>query len=420
MRDAFVTDQLPSASPWRALRHRNFALFATGHGFSLCGSWMQSLAQAWLVYRLTESPLLLGVTEFLARAPILFLSLAAGLVADRVPRYRLMILTQILLLLQAATLAALTLTGLVTVPWILALALLMGLISALEITIRQTFMTDLVPSQDIPSAIGLNSSMFNAARIVGPSLAGVLVATVGEGPCFLINALSYLVVLGCLKAMRIAPLPPHPPGDAARQLREGLLYARTTPHVRAVLAAVAAVSIAAMPYATLLPVFAGEVLRVGPAGLGWLMAATGVGALASALKLARRPSVTGLASSICRAVTLFGGSLLLFAASRSLWLSIPALAAIGFAMVGTLAASNTLLQSLAPNGMRGRVVSLYTTASLGFTVFGSLLGGVAGASLGAPLTVALGGLVTLAAAAGLRRALPGLRRHAELARFPVP
>jgi MFS family permease len=420
MRDAFVTDQLPSASPWRALRHRNFALFATGHGLSLCGSWMQSLAQAWLVYRLTESPLLLGVTEFLARAPILFLSLAAGLVADRVPRYQLMVLTQILLLLQAATLAALTLTGLVTVPWILALALLMGLISALEIPIRQTFMTDLVPPQDIPSAIGLNSSMFNAARIVGPSLAGVLVVTVGEGPCFLINALSYLVVLGSLKAMRIAPLPPHPPGNAASQLREGLMYARTTPHVRAVLAAVAAVSIAAMPYATLLPVFAGEVLRVGPAGLGWLMAATGVGALAGALKLARRPSVTGLASSICRAVTLFGGSLLLFAASRSLWLSILALAAIGFAMVGTLAASNTLLQSLAPNGMRGRVVSLYTTASLGFTVFGSLLGGVAGTSLGAPLTVALGGLVTLSAAAGLRRALPGLRRHAELARFPVP
>ncbi len=415
-----MTDQLSSASPWRALRHRNFALFATGHGLSLCGSWMQSLAQAWLVYRLTESPLLLGVTEFLARAPILFLSLAAGLVADRVPRYQLMVLTQILLLLQAATLAALTLTGLVTVPWILVLALLMGLISALEIPTRQTFMTDLVPPQDIPSAIGLNSSMFNAARIIGPSIAGVLVATLGEGPCFLLNALSYLVVLGCLKSMRIAPPSPRPLGDVASQLREGLTYARQTPHVRAVLAAVAAVSVAAMPFATLLPVFAGDVLRVGPAGLGWLMAATGVGALAGALKLARRPSVTGLASSICRAVTLFGGSLLLFAASRSLWLSLPALAAIGFAMVGTLAASNTLLQSLAPDGMRGRVVSLYTTASLGLTVFGSLLGGVAGASLGAPLTVALGGLVTLSAAAGLRRALPGLRRHAELARLPVP
>ncbi len=415
-----MNEHPPSASPWRALRHRNFALFAAGHGFSLCGSWMQSLAQAWLVYRLTESPLLLGVTEFLARAPILVLSLAAGLVADRVPRYRLMVLTQVLLLLQAATLAALTLTGFVTVPWILALALLMGLISALEVPTRQTFMTDLVPPQDIPSAIGLNSSMFNAARIVGPSIAGVLVAALGEGSCFVINALSYLAVLGCLKAMQIAPPPPHPTGNAASQFHEALTYARTTPHVRAVLSAVAVVSIAAMPYATLLPVFAGEVLRIGPAGLGWLMAATGLGALAGALRLARRPSVTGLPSSICHAAALFGGSLVLFAASRSLWLSLPALIAIGFAMVSTLAGSNTLLQSLAPNGMRGRVVSLYTTASLGFTVFGSLLGGIAGAWIGAPLTVALGGVVTLAAAAGLRWALPGFRSDAEFERLPVP
>lgn len=175
-----------------------------------------------------------------------------------------------------------------------------------------------------------------------------------------------------------------------------------------------------MPYATLLPVFAGEVLQTGPAGLGWLMAATGLGALAGALRLARRPSVAGLPSSICRAAALFGGSLLLFAASRSLWLSLPALIAIGFAMVSTLAGSNILLQSLAPDGMRRRMVSLYTTASLGFTVFGSLVGGVAGAWIGAPLTVALGGLATLAAAAGLHRALPGFRGHAESERLPVP
>jgi len=398
-------------APWRALRHRNFALFFAGQGLSLCGTWMQSLAQAWLVYRLTGSPFLLGLVEFVGRAPILAFSLVGGLLADRWPRRRVMLATQALSLVQAAILAALTLSGHITIEWILALAGLLGLINAVDVPVRQSLVVDLVPRADIASAIGLNSSAFNAARIIGPSLAGILVSTVGEGPCFLLNALSYLIVIGCLTAMRVHETTRVAPASAIGFLAEGLRYAKQTPHVRALLTLITALSLAAIPYSTLLPVFAGEILKTGANGLGLLMAATGAGALAGAFQIARRGTVRGLGSYMAGAVALYGAGLLALASSTTLWISLPALVAIGFGMITSLAGTNTLLQSLAPDALRGRVMSLYAMVALGFATFGSLLAGAGATYLGAPLTVAAGGLVTLISAALFRRALPGIRRH---------
>jgi MFS family permease len=412
-----IAERLPrvplAGSPWRALAHRNYRLFFAGHGFSLCGTWMQSLALAWLVYRLSGSPFMLGLVEFIARAPILAFSIVGGLLADRWSRRGLMIMTQAAFLLQALALAALTLSGLVTIGWILALAVLLGIISALEIPVRQSFVADLVPRSIIPSAIGLNSSLFNAARVVGPSLAGVIVGSTGEGVCFLINALSFLMILGCLWAMRLDPKPSLEPGNAWMQLREGIRYGWETQHVRAALAVTTVLSIAAMPYSTLLPVFAKDILHSGPEGLGWLMAASGIGALAAALRHARRETIKGLGRSIARSVGLFGIGLLAFAGSSLFWISVLAMIAIGFGMVSSLAGINILLQSLVPDPLRGRVVSLFTTLSLGLTVFGSLLAGAGATYLPAPAIIAVGGMITLLTAVLFRRALPSIRRDLQ-------
>jgi MFS family permease len=363
-------------SPWRALGHRNYALFFTGHGLSLCGTWMQSMALAWLVYRLSGSAFLLGLVEFAARAPILILGFVGGLFADRWPRRRLLMVAETSLLIQASILAALTLSGWVTIEWILVLALFLGIFSALEIPVRQSFVGDLVPRQDIPSAIGLNSSLFNGARIVGPSLAGLLVGIAGEGICFALNAVSFLVILICLWAMRLQPKPVREVGNAWHELREGLDYAWGTPHVRAVLSVTAALSIVSMPYSTLLPVLTRDILQRGPEGLGLLMAASGVGALAAALRHAGRQTIKGLGRAIARAVALFGVSLLALAMSRTFWVSMLAMGGIGFGMISSLAGINILLQSLVPDALRGRVISFFTTFSLGFTVFGSLVAGI--------------------------------------------
>jgi MFS family permease len=399
-----------NGSPLRALSHRNFTLFFIGQGLSLCGTWMQSLAQAWLVYRLTGSPFLLGLVEFAGRAPIL-LSLAGGLLADRWSRHRVILATQVLSLLQAGTLAILTLSGHITIEWILGLSLFLGIVNAVDIPVRQSFVGNLVPRADLPSAIGLSSSAFNAARIIGPSLAGILVVTLGEGPCFLINALSYLIVIGCLLAMRLQKTAQTAPKSAIGFLAEGLRYARHTPHVRALLALITVLSLAAVPHSTLLPVFAGEILKAGANGLGLLMAATGAGALAGAFQIARRSTVRGLGSYIAKAVILYGVGLLALAFSTTLWISIPALIAIGFGMITSLTGTNTLLQSLAPDNLRGRVMSLYATVALGFATFGSLLAGSGATYLGAPFTVAVGGIITLLNAAIFWRALPAIRRH---------
>jgi len=398
---------------WRALRHRNFALFLAGQGLSLCGTWMQSLAQSWLVYRLTGSPLLLGLVGFASQAPVLAFGLFGGVVADRWPRHRLLIATQTLSLIQAVALAGFTLSGQITVPWILGLAALLGLINAVDMPVRQSFIAELVPRADLPSAIGLNSSVFNAARIIGPSVAGVLVATVGEGICFLLNAISFLAVIGCLVAMRVPPRPRPIQENAMVFLAEGLRYALRTPHVRAVLALIAVLSLTAMPYTVLLPVFAGEILHSGANGLGMLMAASGVGALAGALRIAQRKTIRGLGTVIARAGIVFGAGLLALATTQVLWLSILVLVAVGYGMITGMAGCNTLLQSLVPDQLRGRVMSLYTMFFLGTAPIGSLLAGAIAARAGTPLTFAAGGLGAILGAVLFWRALPGIRRHVQ-------
>jgi MFS family permease len=407
-------DRMTTAgSTWRALDNRNFALFFAGQGLSLCGTWMQSLAQSWLIYRLTGSPLLLGLVGFVSQVPVLGFGLLGGVLADRWPRHRLLLITQTLSLLQAMILAGLTLSGHITIGWIMGLAAVLGLINALDMPVRQSFIADLVPRADLPSAIGLNSSAFNAARIIGPSVAGFLVAAVGEGVCFLVNALSFLAVIGCLLAMEVPQKAKAAQAHAIIFLAEGLRYARSTPHVRAVLALIAVLSLTAMPYTVLLPVFAGNVLHTDAHGLGWLMAATGMGALAGALRIARRGTIRGLGRLIAGAALLFGVSLLALAASTALWFSIPVLLAVGYGMITGMAGCNTLLQSLVPDHLRGRVMSLYTLFFLGMAPIGSLMAGALAAHLGTPLTIAAGGIGAILGAILFWRALPGIRRHVQ-------
>jgi MFS family permease len=402
-----------AGSTWRALDNRNFALFFAGQGLSLCGTWMQSLAQSWLIYRLTGSPLLLGLVGFVSQVPVLGFGLLGGVLADRWPRHRLLLITQTLSLLQAMILAGLTLSGHITIGWIMGLAAVLGLINALDMPVRQSFIADLVPRADLPSAIGLNSSAFNAARIIGPSVAGFLVAAVGEGVCFLVNALSFLAVIGCLLAMEVPQKAKAAQAHAIIFLAEGLRYARSTPHVRAVLALIAVLSLTAMPYTVLLPVFAGNVLHTDAHGLGWLMAATGMGALAGALRIARRGTIRGLGRLIAGAALLFGVSLLALAASTALWFSILVLLAVGYGMITGMAGCNTLLQSLVPDHLRGRVMSLYTLFFLGMAPIGSLMAGALAAHLGTPLTIAAGGIGAILGAILFWRALPGIRRHVQ-------
>jgi len=402
-----------AGSTWRALDNRNFALFFAGQGLSLCGTWMQSLAQSWLIYRLTGSPLLLGLVGFVSQVPVLGFGLLGGVLADRWPRHRLLLITQSLSLLQAMILAGLTLSGHITIGWIMGLAAVLGLINALDMPVRQSFIADLVPRADLPSAIGLNSSAFNAARIIGPSVAGFLVAAVGEGVCFLINALSFLAVIGCLLAMEVPQKAKAAQAHAILFLAEGLRYARSTPHVRAALALIAVLSLTAMPYTVLLPVFAGNVLHTDANGLGWLMAATGMGALAGALRIARRGTIRGLGRLIAGTTLLFGVSLLALAASTALWFSIPVLLVVGYGMITGMAGCNTLLQSLVPDHLRGRVMSLYTLFFLGMAPIGSLMAGALAAHLGTPLTIAAGGIGAILGAILFWRALPGIRRHVQ-------
>jgi len=374
---------------------------------------MQSLAQSWLIYRLTGSPLLLGLVGFVSQVPVLGFGLFGGVLADRWPRHRLLLITQSLSLLQAMILAGLTLSGHITIGWIMGLAAVLGLINALDMPVRQSFIADLVPRADLPSAIGLNSSAFNAARIIGPSVAGFLVAAVGEGVCFLVNALSFLAVIGCLLAMEVPQKAKAAQAHAISFLAEGLRYARSTPHVRAALALIAVLSLTAMPYTVLLPVFAGNVLHTDANGLGWLMAATGMGALAGALRIARRGTIRGLGRLIAGATLLFGVSLLALAASTALWFSIPVLLVVGYGMITGMAGCNTLLQSLVPDHLRGRVMSLYTLFFLGMAPIGSLMAGALAAHLGTPLTIAAGGIGAILGAILFWRALPGIRRHVQ-------
>jgi MFS family permease len=396
----------------RALRHRNYRLFFAGQTVSLIGTWMTRIATSWLVYRLTGSALLLGLVGFAGQIPSFLLAPFAGVLIDRWNRHRLLVVTQVLALLQSAALAALALTGVINIWHVLLLSLAQGLINAFDMPARQAFVVEMVEKrEDLPNAIALNSSMVNAARLLGPSIGGVVIAAVGEGWCFFGDAVSYLAVIASLLLMRVAPRPARPAQGTRvlQELRAGWAYVTGSAPIRSILLLLAVVSLAGMPYTVLMPVFASGILGGGPHTLGFLMAATGVGALLGALFLASRRSVLGLGKIIPAMAALFGLGLIGFSLSRVLWLSLVLLLATGLGFMVQMAASNTLLQTLVDDDKRGRVMSFYTMAFMGTTPFGSLLAGGLASRIGAPYTLLLGGLGCILAALWFASRLPGLR-----------
>ena len=412
-------DRAPSglgraATLFRSLRHRNFKLFFSGQIISLVGTWMQNIAQAWLIYRLTGSSVLLGTLGFVSQIPILLLSPIAGLAADRWPRRPVVIATQVASMLLAFILAALTLTHRINVWEIIVLATLLGVVNAFDVPARQSFLIEMVGREDLLNAIALNSSMFNGARIVGPAIAGILVAIIGEGWCFFLNGVSYLAVIAGLFMMRIhKSSAPHDGVSPIEKMREGFRFVRHTKPIRALLELVALVSFMALPFSVLMPIFASRILGGGASAYGALMGAVGVGALLGALVIATRQQLRGLGNIVAYSATGLGVSLILFSASRWYWASLAVLTLSGLCMMMQFTSTNTLIQAMVPNQLRGRVMSLYSMMFLGMTPVGSLLAGAMADRIGAPITVALGGLVSVAGGLAFARRWPAMRAPAR-------
>jgi MFS family permease len=394
----------------RALRHRNFQLFFGGQLISLIGTWMQSMAQAWLVYRITGSSLLLGSVGFASQFPVFLVAPLGGIVADRYNRQRVVICTQIASMILALALAFLTLSGRVHVWHIFVLAALLGVVNAFDIPGRQAFLVDMVGKEYLMNAIALNSSMFNGARIVGPAIAGILVAKLGEGWCFFGNGVSYIAVIAGLMMMRVQrPARRASAASPWAHIIEGFSFVRQTAPIRAILLLLGLVSLVAMPYTILMPVFADKVLHGGVRGLGILMGATGVGALLGALTLAARTGVHGLGRWVALSCGGFGISLILFSLSRNFWLSTMLLLPVGFGMMLQMSSSNTLIQAMVPDHLRGRVMAVYSMMFMGMAPFGAFLGGALADRLGAPLTVSMGAVACIGGAALFGLQLPKIR-----------
>jgi MFS family permease len=393
-----------------ALRHRNFRLFYFGQLLSLTGTWVQSTAQGWLVLELTDSALLLGMVTAAGSLPVLLFTLYAGVVADRMDKRRIIIAAQAAAAVLALALATLTGTGRVTVAWIMVLVFLLGTANAFEIPTRQSFFVELVGQDDLTNAIALNSTAFSATRVVGPAVAGALLGSVGIAACFYLNSVSYLAVLAGLLAIRLPPFRrPERTASTLENLREGFAFIRDDRVVRTLVLIIAALSVFAFPYAMLLPVFARDVLHVGAQGLGWLLAASGAGALAGGITLSvlagrvrRGPLVLGASFAFALAVAAF-------AASRSFPMSLLLLAAAGFCMILNNASVNALLQSLVPNRLRGRVMSVYVFMFLGMTPVGSLQAGAVARWAGAPAALGIGAALLAATVLLVGWKVPELR-----------
>lgn len=401
----------------RALRHRNFQLFFVGQGISVIGSWMTRMATTWLVYRLTHSPLLLGVVGFAGLIPTFVFAPFAGVWIERFNRRRLLVATQAAAAIQSLVLAGLTLARVVTYREILALAVVQGLVNAFDTPLRQIFVGQMVDDrEDLGNAIALSSSLANGARLIGPAIAGLVIASCGEGGCFLIDGLSYLAVIASLLMMRIQPTAVRPnKAGMLEQMREGWDYVSGFRPVRALLLLSALLALMGYPYNVLLPVFAGQVLHGGPATLGWLTAASGMGALGSGLSLALRKSTHGLASMLQIAAGLLGGGLILFGLSRTLWFSMGLMTMIGFGMMQVFAASNTLIQTLVPEDKQGRVMSYFVMSMFGTAPFGSLLAGALAHRIGAPHTVFVTGTFCLAGSLWFGMERPGIQAVTQAA-----
>lgn len=407
--------ELGVATGWkraiRALQYRNYRLYFGGQGISLVGTWMQRIAMSWLVYRLTDSAFMLGLIGFVGSIPSFMFGPLAGVLADRYNRRRMLIITQSLALLQALILALLVLTGKITIWQILLLSIFLGFVEAFDMPMRQSFMVEIVQKKDLGNAIALNSSMVNSSRLLGPSIAGVLIASMGEGMCFLLNSASYLAVIISLLAMRV-PLgePPARRSHIFKELQEGFFYAYSFTPIRSILMLLALVSLVGMPYSVLMPVFARDVLHGGPRTLGFLLGGAGVGALAGAIYLASRKSVLGLGRWIPMAGGIFGTGLIIFSLSRVFWFSLVLMLVTGFGMIVQMASSNTVLQTVVEENKRGRVMSLYAMAFRGMVPFGSLLAGIMASRLGAPITLMVGGGCCIVGSVIFARNLPVMRK----------
>ncbi|MGO9230555.1 MAG: MFS transporter [Bryobacteraceae bacterium] len=398
----------------RALGYRNFQLFFGGQLISLIGTWMQNIAQAWLVYRLTGSSVMLGAVSFAGQIPIFFLAPLGGIVADRYNRRRVVIGTQAASMLLAFALAGLTLTKTVHVWHVFVLASLLGMVNAFDIPARQSFQVEMVGKADLMNAIALNSSMFNASRVIGPAIAGILVAAIGEGWCFFANAVSYVAVITSLLMMNVEPRERGVPGESPlADVVEGFRFVIHNLPVRAILMLLGVVSLTGMPYTVLMPIFADRILHGGARTLGWLMGCAGVGALMGARRLAPRTELRGLNRWLPVASFAFGATLIGFAWSRVFWLSACILLPTGFSMMIEMASSNTLLQSMVPDELRGRVMSVYSMVFMGMAPFGALLAGVAAGRFGAPWTITGSGIVCMTAAAVYRTQLARIRGPAR-------
>ena len=397
---------------FRALRHRNYRLFFFGQGVSLVGTWMQQIAVSWLVYRMTNSPFLLGFVGFVGMIPTFVCTPLAGVFADRHDRRNMLLVTQALSMLQAAVLAFLVLSHQIQVWHIIVLSAFMGIINSFDIPIRQAFTVEMIEKkEDLGNAIALNSSVFNAARLVGPSLAGLLIAWTGEGMCFLLNALSYLAVLGSLFFMRMKPFEKLPSTrNIFWELKDGWNYAFHFPPIRLILMFLSLLSLMGISYQVLMPVFAKDIFHGGPHTLGFLIAMSGVGALTGALYLAARKNVIGLAGIAVRMAGLFGVTMIAFSFSRSLPLSMLVSLGLGFGMMVHMAACNTILQTIVEEDKRGRVMSFYTMAFMGTMPFGSLLAGSLASWIGAPCTLLFSGCCCITGAVFFFRKLPLIRK----------
>jgi MFS family permease len=396
----------------RALRHRNFRLFFGGQGVSLIGTWMQQLAMSWLVYVLTRDAFLLGLVNFAGQIPAFLLVPFAGVLIDHWNRHRLLVITQTLMMVQAITLTVLTWLDVIDITQLVLLSVFMGCLNAFDMPGRQAFLPDMLTDKDdLGNAIALNSSLFHGARLIGPSLAGFVIAWAGAKVCFLLNALSFLAVIVALLRMDVPPARrPRGHNSVVQGLREGLRYAFGFSPIRAIILLVAVISLVGMPYTVLVPIVADRILGGGASLLGWLMTASGLGALTGAIYMASRQTVLGLGAKIVLACSLFAGGLMVFSHSRLLGLSLVTLVVSGFGMMVMMASCNTILQTIVDDDKRGRVMSLYTMAFMGLAPFGSLIAGSIASAAGTPATLLLSGAGCLVAGLVFGVRLGALRR----------
>lgn len=398
----------------RALSYRNFRLFFAGQSISLIGTWMQTVAQSWLVYRLTGSAVLLGTVGFAGQIPVFLIAPFGGVVADRHARLPIIVATQTTMMMLAFVLAFLTLSGYVHVWHIIVLAIFLGLANAFDIPARQAFVVEMVGRQDLMNAIALNSSLFNGARVVGPAIAGITVAAIGEGWCFFANGISYIAVIVGLLLIRVPPRSVEKPvSSPLHEILEGWRFAAHNAPIRAILLLLALVSFVGMPYAVLMPVFAEDILHSGARGLGILMGATGIGALIGALLIAARREVHGLGRWVAFGAAGFGVTLILFATSRTFWLSAAFLIPVGGTMMVQMSSSNTLIQTMVPDRLRGRIMALYSMMFMGMAPLGSLLAGWLADTIGAPATIMVGGALCIVGSVPFALSLRHLRGHAR-------